>query len=267
LRDALIWGNLANMDQARAHNDELAQSQLSLRKGLGLMGLALPIVLFLASALNSDVDLRRSLSAYYYAPHLRDMLVGVLWAIGATLVFYRGYGTIPTAFRRLPAWINRHMTDTKLSSLAGIGALMTAIMPTCEFQDNCPTPIIAGGHLVGSITFLGTLAILSIWSFTDSNTPPQDWDASKKWANRIYITSGWTILASLALCAPLVAYRVDAIGPLPMPVFWLESLAIWAFGISWLVKGDAIDDLISLLHKKKPRASGRDTPSQNSRAP
>ena len=21
------------------------------------------------------------------------------------------------------------------------------------------------------------------------------------------------------------------------PVFWLESLALWAFGISWLVKG------------------------------
>ncbi len=244
-----VLAQIAAMEHAVRHHDELAQSQLSLRKGLGLMGLSLPIVLFVASALNSDVDLRRSLSAYYYAPHLRDMLVGVLWAIGATLVFYRGYATIPTAFQKLPGWISRHMTDTKLSSLAGFGALMTAIMPTCEFQDNCLTPIIAGGHLVGSVTFLGTLAVMSIWSFTESNTPPQDWDASKKWANRIYITSGWTILASLTLCAPLVAYRVEAIGPLPMPVFWLESLAIWAFGISWLVKGEAIQGVVGLLSR------------------
>ncbi len=253
------------MERAARQQDELALSQLNLRKGLGILGISLPLILFLASALNSDIDLRRSLSAYYYAPHLRDMLVGVLWAIGAFLVFYRGYGAIPAAFQHLPGWINRHMTDTKLTTLAGFGALMTAIMPTCEFQDNCPTPWIAGGHLVGSILFLGTLAVLSIWSFTESDTPPQEWDTPKKWANRIYKICGWTILASLALCAPLVAYRVDAIGPIPMPVFWLESVAIWAFGVSWLVKGDAIDGLIGILHRNKPGHKPGDA-GPNSRA-
>lgn len=253
------------MELAAKQQDELALSQLNLRKGLGILGISLPLVLFLASALNADIDLRRSLSAYYYAPHLRDMLVGVLWAIGAFLVFYRGYGTIPTPFLKLPRWISRHMTDTKLTTLAGIGALMAAILPTCEFQDKCPTPLIAGGHLVGSILFLGTLAVLSIWSFTESDTPRQDWDSAKLWSNRIYITCGWTILASLALCAPLVAWRVDAIGPLPMPVFWLESLAIWAFGVSWLVKGDAIDGLISILHRDKSGPKPGDT-GPNSRA-
>lgn len=237
------------MELAAKQQDELALSQLNLRKGLGILGIALPLVLFLASILNSDIDLRRSLSAYYYAPHLRDMLVGVLWAIGAFLVFYRGYARIPAAFQNLPPWISRHMTDSKLTTLAGFGALMTAILPTCEFQDNCPAPWIAGGHLVGSILFLGTLAVLSIWSFTESDTPPQDWDARKIWANRIYRGCGWTILASLALCAPLVGWQVDRIGPVPMPVFWLESLAIWAFGIAWLVKGDAIDEVLSLLKK------------------
>lgn len=235
------------MEMAAKQQDELALSQLTLRRGLGILGIALPLVLFLASALNSDIDLRRSISAYYYAPHLRDMLVGVLWAIGAFLVFYRGYARIPSAFQKLPVWLNRHMTDSKLTTLAGIGALTAAILPTCEFQDKCPTPVIAGGHLVGSILFLGTLAVLSIWSFTESDTPPKDWDAAKIWSNRIYIGCGWTILASLALCAPLIAFRVDAIGPIPMPVFWLESLAIWAFGLSWLVKGDAIDGLVGLV--------------------
>ena len=247
------------MERAAKQQDELALSQLTLRKGLGILGVSLPLVLFLASALNADINLRRSLSAYYYVPHLRDMLVGVLWAIGAFLVFYRGYARVPTAFQKLPPWISRHMTDSNLTTLAGFGALMAAILPTCEFQDNCPTPLIAGGHLVGSILFLGTLAVLSIWSFTQSDTPPQDWDTGKIWANRVYITCGWTILACLALSAPLVAFRVDAVGPIPMPVFWLESLAIWAFGISWLVKGDAIDGLISILRPEKPGSKPGDT--------
>jgi len=27
---------------------------------------------------------------------------------------------------------------------------------------------------------------------------------------------------------------------LVLPVFWLESLALWAFGISWFVKGETL---------------------------
>ena len=87
---------------AAKQQDELALSQLHLRKGLGILGIALPLMLFLASDLNSDIDLRRSLSAYYYAPHLRDMLVGVLWAIGAFLVFCRGYARIRQRFKNSP---------------------------------------------------------------------------------------------------------------------------------------------------------------------
>ena len=241
------------MEQAIAQHDELALSQLSLRKGLGILGLALPAVLLMVSALSPAITLQRSLSAYYYIPHLQDLLVGVLWAIGAFLVFYQGYRSVPRAFQKLPAWISRHMTDTKLTTLAGIGALMTAILPTCEIQDACQSKLIAGLHLVGSVTFLGTLAVLSIWAFTESDTPRKDWDATKRWSNRIYTICGWTILAALVAAGLVLRLRVEAIGPFIQPVFWLESLAIWAFGISWLIKGEAIQGLLSLI-KKPPQS-------------
>ncbi len=238
------------MEHAIAQNDELALSQLALRKGLGVLGLALPAVFLGVTAISPNMALQRSLSAYYYVPHLRDLLVGVLWAIGAFLLFYRGYRTVPRAFRHLPTWLNRQMTDTKLTTLAGIGALATAILPTCEFQDHCTGKVIAAIHLASAVTFLGTLAVLSIWSFTESDTDPKDWDAAKRWSNRVYTTCGWVILAALAAAGLVLGFHIKALGPFAQPVFWLESIAIWAFGISWLVKGEAIQALVGLLRTK-----------------
>ena len=236
------------MEQAVRQNDELALSQLSLRKGLGLLGIALPAVFLLGSP---GIALQRSLSAYYYIPHLRDLLVGVLCAIGAFLVFYRGYSRVPNAFRRLPIWLNRHMTDTKLTTLAGLGALATALLPTCESGTQCSNPAISVLHSAGAVTFLGTLAVLSICAFTESDTDPKDWDATKRWSNRIYTTCGWIILGCLVAAALVLKLHLSPLGPITQPVFWLESIAIWAFGISWLVKGEAIQALVGLLSKAK----------------
>ena len=237
------------MEQAAHQKDELVLSQLSLRKGLGILGLTLPAVFILASAASPTHSLQKSLSAYYYVAHLRDLLVGVLCAIGAFLVFYRGYSTVPRPFLILPGWISRHMTDAKLTTLAGVGALVTALLPTCQPIGPCGSKLMAGFHLAGSVTFLGTLAVLSIGSFTQSDTPRQDWQAEKIWSNRLYTTCGWIILAALAAAGLVLWLDIKSIGPITQPVFWLESLAIWSFGISWLVKGDAIAALIGLLRR------------------
>jgi hypothetical protein len=45
----------------------------------------------------------------------------------------------------------------------------------------------------------------------------------------VLIAVYWTILEKKCTC--LVNFN---------PVFWLESIALWAFGISWIVKGEVI---------------------------
>ena len=45
-----------------------------------------------------------------------------------------------------------------------------------------------------------------------------------------------------------------------MPVFWLETFALWAFGISWMTKGemiwkDALDDART-IHEAGPKHAG-----------
>ena len=64
-----------------------------------------------------------------------------------------------------------------------------------------------------------------------------------------FIFLGFAIGAVIA-AALVLGFHIKTLGPLTQPVFWLESLAIWAFGISWLVKGEAIQALVGLLRKQ-----------------
>ena len=231
--------------------DDLARSYLGLRRGLGLLGLSLPLVLLGVTFATAALDLQPSISAYYYIPHLGQLMVGVLWAIGIFLIYYRGYPTIPLAFRRLPPWISRHLTDANLTTVAGVGALVTAILPTCKCRNPCDIKVIAGLHLAGSVTFLLTLAVLSIWSFTETNKSRTNPRPEKSRSNTVYRICGWTIIAGLVACAIVLIAKIAAIGPIINPVVWLESIAILAFAISWLVKGDAIQGVIGLVRKAR----------------
>ena len=239
--------------------DDIAASYLGLRRGLGLLGLCLPLVMLGVTFATKAIDLQPSISAYYYVPHLGQLMVGTLWAIGIFLIYYRGYPTIPRPFRRLPNWISRHLTDANLTTVAGAGALVTAILPTCKTRNPCDIPVVAGLHLAGSVTFLGTLAVLSIWAFTETNKSRTNPDPEKSRSNTVYRLCGWTILACLAACAVVLIGKIYAIGPLINPVVWLETIAIWAFATSWLVKGNAIQGLLSLLKKPKTPPYSTDT--------
>ena len=56
------------------------------------------------------------------------------------------------------------------------------------------------------------------------------------------IVCGYTIIGSILLIA-LYFFFFEKKFPALMnydPVFWLETIALWAFGISWLTKGRAI---------------------------
>lgn len=64
----------------------------------------------------------------------------------------------------------------------------------------------------------------------------------KRHRNRVYITCGIIMLGCILLISSyfifelhqyLVIYNLK-------PIFWLETFALWAFGVSWLTKGQAI---------------------------
>lgn len=195
---------------------ELVRSYLFLRRGVGLLGTALPFVL-IAGNLLIEKELLYSVSGYYHSS-MRDVYVGTMCAIGVFLLFYRGYAR----------------SDRAASIVAGVAAIGVAIFP---IPDGTPITSTASGvlHLVFAVVLFGTFAYFCLVEFRKSDAPQPT--ARKRRRNQVYLVTGVIIVGCLVL-VPIV----ELIGGLDhlRPVLWLEAVATVAFGVAWLTKGEAI---------------------------
>jgi hypothetical protein len=201
--------------------DPLVLSYLSLRRAVGLIGIVLPFVLALGEFLLDDWGLRGSVSNYYYSS-MGDVFVGSMCAIAVFLFSYRGY----------------ERRDDVAGNLACIFALGVALFPAePEAGATARQNVIGALHLFFAAGLLLTLAYFSLALFrlTSPHPTPQ-----KLQRNRVYTVCGYIILACVALCAAVKLLPGNALLLTYSPVFWLEAVAIVAFGVSWLIKGEAI---------------------------
>jgi len=85
-----------------------------------------------------------------------------------------------------------------------------------------------------------TLALISLFLFTKGNGHTTK---KKKTRNKVYRTCGIIILLSIGLIA-LYDFSGDKFHRFDeyKPVFWIEWVALTAFGTSWLVKGKLLLD-------------------------
>ncbi len=209
---------------ASTGNNSLVMSYLDLRKAIGIIGIALPFVLAIGKIILDGPGVQNSISAYYYTV-MRDVFVASLCAIGVFLMTYRGYAKI----------------DEYAGKLAAIFAVGTALLPTNPPANATAQQMIIGRfHLGFAMCLFLTLSFFALFLFRKTN-PNGSMTGNKKIRNIIYTICGVTMLACIVLI--IVTYLL-----LPndspifrfSPVFWLEALAIVAFGISWFVKGEAI---------------------------
>ncbi len=205
----------------------------TMRKAVGILGLALPPVLILGALISGPCRVfLDSLSAYYHGV-MRDFFVGILCAVALFLFSYKGYD-----------W-----KDFWANKIAFIGALGIALFPT-TFLDPPPAclrlPLETNElkgilHLVFAFVFFLDIGLMSLCLFVQTDPKKRKKVTKQKhWRNKFYRGCGITILTSLGL---LVAYGAVARFT-SFRLWWfvpaLESIALWAFGISWLVKGDAV---------------------------
>lgn len=193
----------------------LVHSYLFLRRAIGLIGLALPFVLILGKQLVQGGGLVGSLSGYYYTD-LRDVLVGAMCAVGVFLLAYYGHDRI----------------DNLASSVAGVGAIGLALLPTTPDHDVTAWDRTSGVlHWVFAAVFFLSLAYFCLRLFPhDGEQPPG--------TGVVYRVCGVVILACLVLIAATKAFGLL---PALLPALWLESVAVWAFGVAWLVKGQTLE--------------------------
>lgn len=214
-------------------SEDIVSSYRGLRRSVGAIGLLLPFWLIVAG-LGWLGGIRPSISAYYYAPFSGGVFVGALSAIGVFLISYRGY--VPEAGERL--------SDRHLALAAGTAAILVALFPTDGFVGQtalvAPVSVL---HFIAAAVFLSLLGVFSLYRFTRSDLPPDQQPPDKRLRNRIYRKCGRVIFACLGLIAlfKLLEWRGLYSPPLSSWMFWLESIAVWAFGISWLVKGEVLE--------------------------
>jgi hypothetical protein len=220
-------------DTKKEDNNNLVLSYLSLRQAVGFLGIGLPIILILGTILFGDCKgLQNSISDYHNT-NMRDVFVGILCAIALFLFAYSGYD-------KLDFW---------MAKAAGILGFMVAIFPdgvdlknACTIITNQQIPAwIATVHFISAASFLLILAYFSIFLFTKSSQPKSEQTPEKKKRNLIFKICGYIIITSLILSALyFLIPSLDKNFGRFSPILLLETLALWAFGFSWLVKGEFI---------------------------
>jgi hypothetical protein len=209
-------------------------SYYAMRRAVGLTALTLPFALGLGSILSALLGpnhalphplLQRSISDYYYTP-MRDYYVGSLCAIGAFLACSRGYDLL----------------DEVTGYLAGAFAFGVAFFPSFNPRGTHYTRLdIQFGYIhtaFAALMFL-ILAYICLFLFRKSS-PEKSITRRKRHRNQIYGICGLTMVVCMAI---MVSLTIRGIVERRHPshwLFWCEALALSAFGVAWLTKGEGI---------------------------
>ena len=200
-------------------------SYLTLRKAIGYLAVSFPFILVIGAYALNDDGLQNSISSYYYTNFTGDVFVGILFTIGFILFAYKGYES----------------KDDIAGDFACLCVLCVALFPT-EPVNPPPdlNPLISIIHYCAAAFFFLTLIYFCLFLFVkgDVNPTPQ-----KLKRNKIYISCGITMLLCITGIAvhALLSKFVNEGEPLIFGLlFWLETICVVAFGVSWLVKGEAI---------------------------
>lgn len=138
--------------------------------------------------------------------------------------------------------------DMIAAKVAGLFALLVAMFPTDfgTYADMSCSRFVDGEgkvanviHYIAASVLFSTFAFFSLVQFTKTNKPGH-MAGAKRTRNGIYKTCGWIIV----FCIAGIAFVSFAPGNLYnkikhlKPTFVLETIALLAFGFSWLIKGN-----------------------------
>ena len=213
------------MNNRLENERSLVFSYLTLRKTIGLLGIALPFVLSLGTLILFHAGVQSSISSYYHTG-MRDVFVGILCVIGFFLLSYKGY----------------ERSDDIAGDLGCLFAVGVALFPTTpDVAATSSARLIGHIHLTFAALFFLTLIYFSIFLFTKTD-PNKSPSRKKLQRNKVYKACGYMIgiCLSLIILFSLLPDTKVAFLEAYKPVYWFETLAILAFGISWFTKGETI---------------------------
>ena len=211
-------------------------SYYTMRRAIGILGITLPLILLGGSfLLGGCKEVQASISTYYHT-NMRNIFVGFNCAVALFLFDYRGHD-----------W-----RDNLAGYLGCIAVLGVAFLP-CAISDPGQACLIPGPayksvvgllHNLSALLYFIILIVYALFLFPKTHMDMISGEkklmgAQKQKRNVVYYLCGGTMTLSLLL---IIAYMwflgqlYPGLNDL-QPAFWLESVILLSFGISWLTKG------------------------------
>lgn len=217
MANALQHAEIVKLKDKLADDNKFLYSQhthtyLGLRRAVGLIGILMPFTLMLGNffIFKGEIVLR-SISRYYHSD-MRNVFVAALCAMALFLFFYSGYG-------RRERWAG---------ILAGILTLGVVFFPTTL---EGPTDLIGRLHYTCAALLFLLLAAISLFHF-----PRKRAGSGKHVTDKIQVICGLLMVACVIAIVLYYAFiRVDGLET--CFVFVAETVALVAFGVSWLTEG------------------------------
>ena len=243
--------------EAAQNKTPIQKSYYRIRKAIGLLGILLPVLVLVAYG-----GLLSSISHYYYT-RSAVFFIAILSAFGLFLISYKGYKRDEKT---------ETISDNWITHIAGIAVLIVVLFPTsCEENSHLicilceekgfplfghDIPWISTVHLVSAAVFLFAMGYMSVYRFTKTDLDEDELkkDRKKRNRNRLYKICGWIVWIALGILILEFGVKYLFYPKFQMSdydVFIFETVAVFAFGVSWLVKGEAIKDINDLKIKIK----------------
>lgn len=194
---------------------------------IGLLGMLLPWLVALIT-----LSWPQSISITYYSIYAVGAFMVVLGSASILLINYKGYNLI----------------DDICGTTAGVFGILICLFPM-TYLDNpslktgifhLPSNVSNIFHCISAMGFFGILAFMSFFLFTKTSG---EITKQKKIKNIIYRVCGIGMLGSFLLLLLNLIPGFDCYN-----LTWIvEAIALFFFGLSWIVKSDAIP----LLHDNK----------------
>lgn len=213
-------------------------NSLTLRKLIGVLGMVMPLLLFVFLFLDNGLQYPLESISHYYFTRVCGIFVIILSLLAIFLIVYKG----------------KDKVDFYISTVAGILALIVVLFPTSNLTQSCcdSTKIYAVTflpesnfrtyfHYTAAGLFFLCLSYMTVFLFTKSNKSPNERGTQKIIRNRIYRICGAVMFTAVLV---LFAGSLKIIPPeyfknYPL-TFWMETLAIESFGFAWLIKGETL---------------------------
>lgn len=230
-------------DKAKEDTNDLVFSYLTLRNFIGFSGILLPLLLVVfAQRAENERVIQNSISAYYYTS-MGDVFVVVICILSAFLLTYKGYDTIEKILLIVAALCGFGLTLFPTEWNEGM------LIKSAHVQ-HTEVPKIIGIelHWLFAALFFVCLSLISIFFFTKSREQTKWFEkgdgqllSQKSWRNAIYVGMGCLMIGSMVVI--LIYSVVDpvkkAFGDFSL-IFFMETVAVLAFGIAWITKGETL---------------------------